>query len=149
MIEGYYYLHVNKELIYKPGSDSIIDIRESDFCESAWAFQSKDRGVAWGMLVEALSLGAKRERVFELAEKWGINDEDAAAYASHINISLGVDGSALTAYKKDFQDLQQSPCGFGDTYLEAMADLCKQLGYKGGKMWNKQFVELCNPSGGK
>jgi len=24
----------------------------------------------------------------------------------------------------------ENQCGFGDTYLEAMADLCKQLGLK-------------------
>lgn len=65
MIEGYYYLHVNKDLIYKRGSDSIIDIRESDFCDSAWAFQPEDRAVAWGMLVEALSLDAKQKRKAE------------------------------------------------------------------------------------
>ena len=40
----------------------------------------------------------------------------------------------------------KSPCGVGSNYLEAMADLCNQLGYVGGKMWNTTFVDLIQKS---
>jgi hypothetical protein len=40
---------------------------------------------------------------------------------------LGSDGNMKTAFKHDFDCLQTSPCGFGDTYEAAIIDLCKQL----------------------
>ena len=140
-IQGYYYLHTNKDLIYKPGSDVIIDIRESDFCHSAWAWDG-ERATAWQILVEASSLGADPIRIGELVAKWKCDDEDAEHYAHHIGIELGVDGNQKTAHKKDFINLQESPCGFGNTNLQAMSDLCRQLGFKGGKMWNATFESL-------
>ena len=38
MILGWYYLHVNKELIWKNDPDAIVDIRDSDLCHSAWSW---------------------------------------------------------------------------------------------------------------
>ena len=139
---GWYYLHKNKELIYKNSPDAIADIRDSDLCHTAWSFSPEDRAGAWDILVEALSLGAKKERIAELAEKWKCDDIDAQKYADYLGINLNIDGSAMTAYREDFTNLQESPCGFGDNYLEAMADLCKQVGYVGGKMWNATFKDL-------
>ena len=40
---------------------------------------------------------------------------------------LGNDGNQKTAVKHNFDCLQTSPCGFGDTYKEAIYDLCSQL----------------------
>ena len=141
---GWYYLHTNKELIYKPSPDAITDIRDSDLCHSAWPYDPKDRAGAWRTLVEALSLGANKKRINALAELWKCTDEDALNYAKYLGISLGMDGTAKTALRTDFVDLMESCCGFGDTYLEAMADLCKQLGFKGGKMRNATFKDLVN-----
>lgn len=141
MIQGWYYLHTNKQLIYKNSPDAIDDIRESDFCESAWAWDG-ERPTAWGILVEALSLGADKERVKELAEKWGCTDTDADNYAAYLGIDIGMDGSAHYARKRDFGNAQENPVGFGDSFLEAMAQLAKELGYAGGKMWNHTFKTL-------
>ncbi len=140
MIQGYYYLHENNDLIYKNTPDAILDIRDSDLCKSAWAYDGQ-RPTAWQILVEALSLGANQNRIKELSDKWNCKDDDAENYAKYLGINLNVDGTAKTAYKEDFTNLQECPCGFGDTYLEAMADLCKQLGFVGGKMWTKTFVD--------
>ena len=41
---------------------------------------------------------------------------------------LGEDGNQKTAVKINFIDLQNSPCGFGDTDKEAINHLCGQLG---------------------
>lgn len=143
MIEGYYYLHINGELIFKRGEDSIVDIRESDFCRAAWTCDPTSRLNAWNMLIEALSLGAKKERIMELARKWNCDDEDAQIYASYAHLLLDRDGDKVTATRFDFTNLQECPCGFGDTALEAMADLCKQLGFEGGKMnWHASFMDL-------
>ena len=71
-----------------------------------------------------------------------MGDEDAKHYAEYVGIELGIDGNQCFARRNDFEDLQQSDCGFGDTYLDAMADLCKQQGFKGGKMWQTTFKDL-------
>ena len=142
MIVGYYYLHTNGDLIYRSGSDSAADIRDSSFAVGLWPIDVEDREGAWNLLVEALASGVSLERIKELAVKWGCDDEDAANYAGRIGCVLGEDCGDKIAMKNDFEDLHNSPCGFGDTYLEAMADLAKQLGYKPSKMWGATFKDL-------
>lgn len=141
-IQGWFYLHDNRELIYKNYPDAIQDIRESDLCKAAWAFDNT-RQTAWRILVEALTAGAKRERIFELAKKWNCTDDDAIDYADSIGVQLGNDGNQRTATKIDFVNLQEFPCGFGDTYLEAMSELCGELEYKADKLgWGATFADL-------
>jgi len=143
-IEGWYYLHVNGSLIYKRNLPGIAaDIRESSFAKALWPFDSTDRAGAWRIVVEGLSLGANMERVKELAALWGCNDKDAEHYATPLGVTLSLDGDAMCAMQPNFIDLQESMVGFGDTCLEALADLCKTLGFKGGKMWNHTFESLC------
>lgn len=141
-IAGWYYLHVNGDLIYKrdsPGQDA--DIRESDFAVGLWAWDN-ERPTAWRILVEALCAGAHPYRIANLLALWNCNDDDALNYANYAGFNLGEDGDMKTASRKDFDNLQESPMGFGKTYLEAMADLCKQLGFKPGKMWTPSFEDL-------
>ncbi len=142
MIIGYYYLHTNGELIFKHGTDCVADIRESDFARACWPIDPTDRANGWSLLVEALSVGAKPERVKELAEKWHCNDEDADHYAGLVGCKLTLDGNSWCATRKDFTNLQESPAGFGDTKLQAMSELCKELGYKACKIWGSSFEEL-------
>lgn len=139
---GWYYLHINKDLIFKSGSEAVLDMRESDFCHTCWPVIVEDREGAWSILVEALSLGATTKRIKELAEKWHCDDDDAKVYAERIGVVLGMDGNQNTATTGNYINMVESPCGFGNNYLEAMADLCKQLGYKGGKMWATTFKDL-------
>jgi hypothetical protein len=42
------------------------------------------------------------------------------------DVIYGVDGNQCTAYRPDFMNLQESPCGFGDTNEVALADLLSQ-----------------------
>lgn len=142
---GWYYLHENKSLIYKNYPDAIADIRESDLCTAAWAWDGT-RQTAWQILVESLAIGANPARVKELSETWKCNDQDAINYAEFIGLIQGQDGNQKTATKKDFINLHESPCGFGHSYLEAMSNLCSQLGFKGGKMWQDTFQELVKTS---
>lgn len=141
MIQGWYYLHENKDLIYKGSPDAIEDIRDSDLCHSAWPWDG-ERPTAWRILVEAKSLGVRPDRIKELADKWKCTNDDAEQYAKYVGIELGMDGNQCFARRADFINLQESHCGFGDTNLDAMADLCKQLGFTGGKMWNSTFSDL-------
>lgn len=140
---GWYYLHTNGELIYKRElGDTAADIRESDFARAMWPVDDDDREMAWTILVEALALDARNDRIKELAVKWNCTNDDAIHYANRVGCILGKDGNQYTATRKDFIDLHDSLAGFGDTRLDAMADLCKRLGYKGGKMWNAGFKDL-------
>lgn len=142
-IIGWYYLHENGSLIYKRElGDTAADIRESSFARAMWPLNPQDREGAWNILVESLSLGADKARVDELAALWHCNDDDADNYAQAVDCYIDLEGNKWCAKPMWFVNLQESPAGFGDTKLEALAELCKELGYKGGKTWNATFKTL-------
>ena len=143
-VEHCYYLHENGELIAKVRMEGIeADFRESPFVKMFWFIDTEDRETAWTLLVEALAAGAKKERVMDLAAKWKCDDEDADIYADRIGVGIVRDGKSWCAHLKDFVNLQESPAGFGDTKLEALADLATNLDYVPQKMWGRSFKELC------
>lgn len=140
---GWYYLHTSGDLIYKPDhGGTAADIRESDFARALWPVDPTDRAGAWAILVEALAAGAKPERVRGLALKWVCDDEDAGFYADRVGAKVFRDGAAWCATRKDFVNLQESPAGFGDTALDALAALAKEIGYRPAKMWGASFADL-------
>lgn len=146
-LQGCYYLHTNGDLIYKPHIESAADIRESNFARGLWFVDPSDREGAWSILVEALAGGANPQRIAELAKKWGCDDADASHYADRIGVRLQMDGNAWHAARSDFENLQESPSGFGNTALEAMAELAKELGYQPATMWGVSFKHLCKATG--
>jgi len=141
---GYYYLHTNGSLIYQHDTDSgqAADYRESDFVRHFWPFDIENRETAWNVLVEGSAIGVGKDRIDELASMWMCDDEDAAVYAERLGIKLYMDGNAWCSARQDAINLQESPHGFGETALEAMADLCKQLGMRAAKMWGPTFKSL-------
>jgi hypothetical protein len=141
-IAGYYYLHTNGQLIFKPGTECAADIRESDFARMLWPCDPADRLGAWRILIESLSLGANEDRINELASKWACDDTDADEFASRAGIRLFMDGNAWCATATDFENLQESPAGFGMSKLQAMAELAKAMGFKAQKMWGTTFPEM-------
>lgn len=142
-IIGWYYLHTNGDMIYKRElGDTAADIRESDLAVMLWPMDPEDRAGAWRILVEGLAAGANRERIAELAAKWGCDDADAQHYAQHIGCRLYRDGAAWCATRADFINLQESPAGGGETALEAFSELAKALGYRPQKMWGATFKSL-------
>lgn len=142
-IEGWYYLHVNGDLIYKREFGSTAaDIRESDLAVGMWPFDPEDREGCWNILVESLAAGAARTRVLTLAERWGCNDSDAAVYADRVGVKIQLDGNQWFAARMDFINLQESLRAFGNTALEAMACLAIGMGYKPSKMWGVTFKQL-------
>ncbi len=138
-----YYLHTNGDLIHKNDIDGqAADIRESDFAIGLWFLDDLRRVDAWRILVESLAAGAHKDRVFDLATKWGCSNDDAYNYANYLDFILEMDGNDFCAKPSWFNNLLESPAGFGPTALEAISDLCKQLGYKPSKMWGKSFKDL-------
>lgn len=81
--DGYYYLHTNGDLIYKPASvmDSDPSYFDSSFVKKVWALDLSDRGDAYSMLLEAEAMGARVERIHELKAKWKITEEDTQTFA--------------------------------------------------------------------
>jgi len=142
---GWYYLHINGDLIFKREvGDTVAELREDPFTVMLWPVKPGDREAAWSILIEALSLGAKESRIQGLVILWKCTDENAYEYANRIGVRLVKDGDAWCATRVDFVDLQESPAGFGDTCLEAMAGLCKDLGYRPQKTWGTTFKDLVN-----
>lgn len=147
-ITGYYYLHENGDLIYKPYDDGrVSDFRDSPFVRAFWPIDKTDRKTAWTLLVEALAAGANTGRVRELAKLWGCSDNDAKVYAGLIGVKLEMDGDQWCATPPGFQDLQASKSGFGKTCLEALVALAKDLGYRPAKMWGASFEMLLGKTG--
>ena len=75
-MSGYYYLHTNGDLIWKkfrPEDDST-------FVKKIWPIDLKDRLCAWNILIDAISMGARTERIKELAAKWQCTKEDFLIY---------------------------------------------------------------------
>jgi hypothetical protein len=68
----WYYLHTNGDLLHKrlePDDDS-------NFVRRVWPLDTSDRGHAWILLIEAMALGARTERIRELATKWRCDAKD-------------------------------------------------------------------------
>jgi hypothetical protein len=139
---GYYYLHENGSLIYKSGDDAAADIRDSDFARGLWPLDPTDRAGAWRIVVEAGAAGADPARIRELANLWNCDDADAGHYAEHVGARLEMDGNEWCATRSDFINLQESPAGFGDTCLDALIALARELGYRPSKMWGAKFADL-------
>ena len=75
---GYYYLHTNGDLIYKPAIvvDSDPQYFDSPFVKKLWAFDASDRQDAWVIVLESLASGVNVSRAKELSIKWGLTIED-------------------------------------------------------------------------
>lgn len=145
MIDGYYYLHTNGDLIFKPGTDCAVDIRDSNFARCMWPIDLHDRMTAWGVIVEGFALGANLPRVIELANKWGCTDADADVYAGRIGVVFAWTGEHWLATPRKLstrETLKGFPVGHGGSKVEAMANLAKEMGLQAGKMWRATFPDL-------
>jgi hypothetical protein len=77
-MKWYYYLHINGDLIGKPpivADDP--DYFSSPFVRKVWFVDTEDRADGYKLVLEALTLGVRIERVAELAEKWKLTKEDS------------------------------------------------------------------------
>lgn len=131
MIGGYYYMHENKNLIFKRYSPGITkDFESSNFVLKYWSIDTKKRETAWTFLIEAYCLGASRDDIRTLSSKWSINNEDAKSYADFIGIDLIMDNlGQYTSFKRPINKMDFKRPAYGSTALESMAELCLLLGY--------------------
>lgn len=86
-MKGYYYLHAEtKDLIYKP--ETVVQHDKSyfnsPFVEKVWMVETSYRADAWGMILEALALGASIDKVKNLADRWHMDLEDAVTAITRI-----------------------------------------------------------------
>lgn len=138
-LEGWYYLHVNGDLIYKGATyTNVGDFRESDFVRAFWPVSPDDREQAWTLIVEALAGGARPEKVRELADKWGCTDEDAQEYAARVNVDLERRADGWEASPEGSPEV----VGQGGNAYQALAALAVALGYAPSKMWGHSFASL-------
>lgn len=128
MIQGWYYLHENGELIHKRFRP---EQEPGGFVRKVWPVDPSDRGNAWLICIEALAMGADKARIMALAENWGLTDDDAQEFVKrakagdHPAFVLFRDGDRWCAGFHDFVNPQESQCGFGVTALDALAELAK------------------------
>ncbi len=139
------YFSLNKDgSIASNDSSAVIDLRDDKDVLMIWPREDSGREWAWRFLIEAMTCGADKNKIIQIAEKWKCDDADAEIYAERIGVVLTIDELLKMAATKSFTNIQDSPCGFGETYLEAMANLCAALGYKPQKMWGATFADLVN-----
>ena len=126
---GWYYLHENGDLIWKKFQP---EMEAGGFVRAVWRCgDADDRGRAWLIAIEALAMGARRERIDELAAKWGLTDADAQEFVKrskagdHPAFRLFRDGDQWCATFYDFVNVQESQAGFGSTALAAFAALAR------------------------
>lgn len=138
MEAGWYYLHSNGELIHRLdlGNPERI-LQENESVRTFWFVgDGDDRDQAWSLLVEALAGGASYERVMKLAARWRCNDDDALAYAQRVGCDLERFNEGWFATPAA---TGRQPVAFGVTALEAMAALCKDMGYVSKRDWRITF----------
>jgi len=122
-MNGYYYLHTNGDLIFKKTEP---EVEPGGFVRRVWPIDTSDRKCAWQICIQALALGANKERVEQLVSLWRLTDEDGAVYAERAGLRLFKDGASWCATFKNFTNLQESQAGFGDTALDAFVELERQ-----------------------
>ncbi len=75
-MDAYYYLHTEtKDLIHKK-----FPVDPSNFTQRIWSIDTTNRLDAWGLLLEALALGASTKRIRTLAEYWRCDGRDLVEY---------------------------------------------------------------------
>ena len=93
---GYYYLHTNGDLIFKPSTYSPADF-DSDFVVKWWPFDISDRMDAWRIILEAIDLQGVTPRVKELATKWHMDFDDSRQMLARHN------GSPSESWKRGLE----------------------------------------------
>lgn len=93
----YYYLHSEtKDLICKHTPPEM----DSPFIEKVWTCDPSNRLTAWMIALEGLFLGAKVDRVKELATKWQLTPEDSLEFMARMVPSVKIKDYILNFMKQ-------------------------------------------------
>lgn len=122
---GYYYLHTNGTLIYKPYIDDmqVNDFTESPFCKKYWTMYDNSRMTVWNILIDAAVNGASIQHILDKAEKFKCDNDDALIYADKSDISLSVHKYDLDVWTAE----KHGKTGAGLTAIESIIDLKRAL----------------------
>lgn len=125
---GWYYLHTNGDLIFKRWEP---EVEPGGFVRKVWPVNTGYRADAWTVAIEALALGARRDRIDGLVKAWGLTNVDGRVYADRAGFTLDYDedSSRWRAYNRDIHT-GPDRVGSGATVLESLADLAR-LGFTG------------------
>jgi len=123
MAKWWYYLHGKTGHLIPTRTKRVVEMGEEII--ASWEIDSQYRFRSWVMLVEALAMGADKTRVFELAKLWEMTNEDAQRFVERAGLRVFRDGESWCATQENFDNLQNSPAGFGETALEALSMLAK------------------------
>lgn len=137
---GFFYLHTNGELIYKPEAtiSRRQDLEESDFVVQYWPVASNHRTSLWTCLIEAAARGANQSCIDHMKKTHDITNEDAAGFARALDFKLVGNGRFFVAFNYNFIDQKHSAIGFGETAFDAIIDFQKRLTV----LFYKQHPEL-------
>jgi hypothetical protein len=145
-ITGWFYLRKDGTLVHTPDTKglkgAILSMLVMPEIVTFWPHDLRDRGTAWRILVEATAGGADRDQIQTLATRAGCDDNDGLTYAKRIGCRISKEGMYWKATRADWVSREASPTGYGATVLDAMADLCKSLGYQPSKILQQDFSKL-------
>lgn len=126
------YLHVHGTLHFKQCyADELLD---SPFVRCYWPCDNSRQSL-WQVAIESLAMGVSRAEVLRVLESNKFEIDDCVNYINFLNARLSKDGNQWCVTRGDFVNLEVSPSGFGDTPMDALADLLKNVGFKGRGMW--------------
>lgn len=132
-MSGVFYLHENREIIYKHGY-TWADL-DHEFVRSVWPVGDPATKMdLWTIAVEAGAMGVP-------FEGYDFSDDDALIYAGRVGCGLFQEGSRWVATRRDYC----TPVGIGDSGLSALAGLCRALEFNGRWVFSDSFLELVRP----
>jgi hypothetical protein len=110
MIVGYYYLHTDGSVLWKPIAPGLIeDFENSDLVRCYWPCDPSDRRGAYRILIEATALGADPQRLANLARQWLCSNDDVREYARREGIELVTVAGQYVASLPGFVGRADSP----------------------------------------
>lgn len=106
-MKWYYYLHTNGDLIAKnPSSHNQADFNESTFVKRWWLIETEFRLDAWTLVIEALALGARIDRIKDLAQKWNLTKEDLKEYITRNITPTEIQKTGMNKFIKEILALE-------------------------------------------
>ena len=107
MSHYYYYLHTNGDIIGKPHIvvDSDPSYFDSPFVKHHWRVDITNRADAWTVAIEALALGARLERILELAKKWKLTREDLPEFLTRLPNPSPLQREGMDRFIRDVLEL--------------------------------------------
>lgn len=116
----FYYLDPNGRLVFKSKDYDRNFLDEAVHVIAYWILDLNDRAAAYRMLLQALTLGADKEEIYEHAAEFNMNNQDVERYLVRYKMMSERAGNVWQVKMID----QLHPIGTGNTKFQALADWC-------------------------